>query len=245
MPIISETVAISFILGLSAFAMSFLGFGFALIAVPLLAFFMPVRDAVALQFPYCFALCVYQAWHYRRYFQVSDLKPLTAGVIAGLLIGVMLLKSSPEELLKKALAIFIVLAVLVQFSESAIRRLAKCVASHWWGHFFGILTGFFFSTYNIGAPAILYTIFVHDDPLRVKSFTGTFFSLQFGLLAISYAFTGILTLEGLHRSIIFAPFVILGSAAGFYAFRRTSPAVFKHAIQLILLGSSALLWWNS
>jgi uncharacterized membrane protein YfcA len=49
----------------SAFVTAFAGFGFAMVSVPLLALLLPVKLAVALQFPYSMGLFMYQAWHYR------------------------------------------------------------------------------------------------------------------------------------------------------------------------------------
>jgi uncharacterized protein len=91
MPPLSAEAAIALIFLISAFTMSFAGFDVALLSVPLLALFMPVREAVALQFPYLFALFAYQAWHYRKHFRWSDMKPLAAGVALGTLPGLMLL----------------------------------------------------------------------------------------------------------------------------------------------------------
>jgi len=61
--------AMAIVFFVSAFVTSFAGFGFAMISVPLLTLLLPVKVAVALQFPYSMGLFMYQAWHYREHFK--------------------------------------------------------------------------------------------------------------------------------------------------------------------------------
>jgi hypothetical protein len=247
MPPLSAEAAIALTFLLSAFTMSFAGFGFALMAVPLLSLFMPVREAVALQFPYCFALFAYQAWHYRKHFCWSDVKPLAAGVLAGTLIGVLLLHRVPGDGLKKALAVLtLALVVLMNLRLPARGLTARLAQSPWWGHFCGFLSGAFFGAYTIGGPpAVLYILSVKADPQRTKSLIAAFFAPQFAALAAVYGFTGIITMEALETSLAFAPLVAAGSAAGFYAFNRASPRLYHRAIHLVLLATATALWWRA
>ena len=55
-----DYLALAPIFLVSAFTMSFAGFGFAMVSVPLLALLLPLHQAVALQFPYCLILFLYQ-----------------------------------------------------------------------------------------------------------------------------------------------------------------------------------------
>lgn len=230
---------------LSGFTMSFAGFGFALISVPLLALFMPVRDAVALQFPYCFALFVYQAWHYRRHFFWVDMKGMVLGVALGIGVGATLLHQLPAVVLKRALAAFIASVVLFNLTPAGQRIKNRYARHPWWGHWCGLLSGSFFGAYTIGGPAAaLYILSVQNDTLRVKSFLATFFSLQFLIVTVIYSLTGLLNWEGLKTSSVFAPVVAAGSAAGFYAFRRASAQVYHKVVDLMLLGTSVALWWQ-
>ncbi len=239
--------ALSLIFLVSAFTMSFAGFGFALLAVPLLSLFMPVREAVAIQFPYLFALFAYQAWHYRKHLHWSDMKPLAAGVVLGTLLGLTLLYRVPGAGLKKALAILtLALVALMNLSLSDGRLMARWAKNPWWGRFCGLLSGVFFGAYTMGGPpAILYILSVEKDLRRAKSFIASFFTPQFLAIAAIYGYTGLITPESLRISLTFAPLVAAGSAAGFYAFKKASPRMYKRVIHLVLVGTAIALWWQA
>jgi uncharacterized protein len=238
--------AIASILFLSGFTMSFAGFGFALVSVPLLALFMPVHDAVALQFPYSFGLCAYQAWHYRRHFSWADMRGMVPGAALGVGVGATLLHLLPALLLKRGLALLIALAVLFNLTPLGDRLKRRYALNPWWGHWCGLLSGAFFGAYTIGGPAaVLYILSVQKDTLRVKSFLATLFSIQFLIITVIYSLSGMLHWQGIKTSGIFAPAVAAGSVAGFLAFRRASPLVYFKVVDLVLLGASAALWWQA
>ncbi len=238
-------LAIAIIFAISAFTMSFAGYGFALVSVPLLAVFMPVRQAVALQFPYCFALLTYQAWHYRKHFFWKDMKPMAAGVALGIVIGTFLLYHLPGVVLKRALAVFIGMVVLLNLTPAGQRLVTRYGQNPWWGHLCGFLSGSFLGAYTIGGPpAVLYILSVQSDPSRMKSFLASFLFLQFIIIALIYSFTGIMNRESIVASIAFVPAVVAGSAAGFFAFRRASTRVYQRVVNLLLLSTSVALWWG-
>ncbi len=239
-------LAIAIIFAISAFTMSFAGYGFALVSVPLLAVFMPVREAVALQFPYCFALIAYQAWHYRKHFFWKDMKPMAAGVTLGIVIGTFLLYHLPGVVLKRALAVFIGMVVLLNLTPAGQRLITRYAQNPWWAHLCGFLSGSFLGAYSIsGPPAALYILSVQRDPLRVKSFLNSFFFFQYAIIALIYSFTGIISGASLVASTAFVPVVAAGSAAGFFAFRWASIRVYHWVVMLILLGTSVALWWGA
>jgi uncharacterized membrane protein YfcA len=233
------------ILSLSGFTMSFAGFGFALVSVPLLALFIPVREAVAMQFPFCFALFAYQAWHYRRHFFWTDMKDMVWGFAVGIVLGTTLLFHLPGALLKKVLAVFIASVVLFNMTPAGQRFRLQHAHNPWWGHWCGFLSGSFFGAYTIGGPpAALYILSVQKDPLRAKSFLAFFFSLQFFIIAVIYTLTGLISLDSLKTSIPFTPAVVAGSALGFYGFRRASSRSYQKVVDWMLLATSMALWWR-
>ena len=227
----------------SAFTMSFAGFGYALVSVPLLALFLPIQEAVALQFPHCMALFMYQAWHYRRHFQWRLMKPMAVGAALGATLGAVLLYQLPEAALKRALGVFIVAVVAINLTPGGRRLTGRYGQSPWWGRICGFLSGSFFGAYTIGGPpAALYAASATPDPLEAKSFLASFFSVQFVLISFVYAGAGMFTWQGLGTSAAFAPVVALGSVAGFWAFGKASNLVYRRVINLMLLVTAVMLW---
>jgi hypothetical protein len=236
-------LALGLIFLVSAFTMSFAGFGYALVSVPLLALFLPIQEAVALQFPHCMALFMYQAWHYRRHFSWQEMKPLALGAGVGMVAGAWLLYQLPGEVLKRALAVFIAAVVVFNLTPAGRRFAVRHATHRWWGRFCGLVSGAFFGAYTIGGPpAALYITSVTADAKKAKSFLASFFSVQFVLIAVVYAWTGLLSWRGLGFSAAYGPVVALGSVAGFWAFGRASNRVYRRVVDLMLLATALLLW---
>lgn len=241
-----ELLALGLIFMVSGFTMSFAGFGFAMVSVPLLALLLPIKDAVALQFPYCLALFLFQAWHYRAHFAWSLMRPLVLGSALGLAIGTFMLYSLPDVALKRALAGFIAVAVLLNALPAGRRLAVRYAQSPWWGRFCGFICGSFLGAYTIGGPpAALYIMSVTEDPRKAKSFLATFFSAQFVLIALVYAMGGMFSWEGLRDSLIYSPAVIAGSALGFWAFAKASNHLYRHVVFAMLLITAVALWWRA
>ncbi|MGA8571783.1 MAG: sulfite exporter TauE/SafE family protein [Desulfobaccales bacterium] len=243
---IPKELALAFIFLLSGFTMSFTGFGFALVSVPALALFLPVQSAVALQFPYCFCLSLYQAWYYRAYFEWSSMRPLFAGTILGLPIGAFMLHYLPGATLKKALAIFIAAVVIFNALPLTQVFMKRHTRSPWWGHFCGFLSGSFLSAFTIGGPpAAMYIMSVTPNPLKVKSSLASFFSMQYILIAFLYVVGGMFNWEMLGDTLIFSPAVAAGSALGFWAFTKASNLLYRKVLAVMLLVTAMLLWWRA
>ncbi|RJX35289.1 MAG: sulfite exporter TauE/SafE family protein [Desulfarculus sp.] len=239
-------LALVLIFLLSAFTMSFAGFGFALVSVPLLALFLPIKAAVALQFPYCLGLFMYQAWHYRAHFDWRQMRPLFLGTALGLILGAYLLYHLPEAALKRALAIFIASVVVFNALPASKVFMDRIAQNSWWGRVCGFISGSFFGAYTIGGPpAAVYIMSITADPLKAKSFLASFFTIQFILMGFVYGATGMFTWPGLKTSLLFSPVVALGSLAGFWAFGKASTRLYRQVVAVMLLLASAVLWWRA
>jgi uncharacterized protein len=229
----------------SAFTMSYTGFGYGMVSVPLLSLILPIQEAVILQFPHCMALFLYQAWHYRRHIVWNDMKPLITGTALGIAAGVLLLQYMPESLLKRALAVFIPIAVVFNLTPWGQHIAARHARNRWWGRFCGLLTGAFFGAYTIGGPtAVLYVSSITTNALKAKGLLAAFFTVQFIMIAIVYGWAGMFTWKEMGTSAIFAPVVALGSLAGFWAFSRTSNRLYRRATDVMLVAASLALWFS-
>ena len=228
---------------LSALVTSFAGFGFAMISVPLLAILLPVKLAVALQFPYSMGLFMYQAWHYREHFKWDYARPFFGGALVGLTIGAFVLNYLPEVQLKRLLAVIVALVVVFNFTGANRRISDRFSQSPWLGRVCGVVSGSFLGAYNVGAPPmVVYIRSITGDPLKIKSFIATVFSIQFGILTCVYGATGMFSWAGLETSAAFSPVVVLGALAGFWLFRYASNNVYRMAVDAVLLLATVILW---
>jgi len=131
------------------------GFGEALIAVPLLAFFIPMRVAAPLAVLVSItiaAVVVVQDW---RHIHLRSAGWLVLSTLFGIPLGLLLLTRAPEYLVKAALGILILLFALFSITGSARVKLHNDSRS--WllgcGFFAGILGG----AYGMnGPPLVIY-----------------------------------------------------------------------------------------
>lgn len=239
----TQELAIGAIFLVSAFTQSFAGFGLALVAVPLLSLLLPIRTAVALQFPLLWALFAFQAWHYRRHVPWAAMRPLVGGTLAGILVGAVLLQRLPEPVLVRALAVFLAAVVLFNLVPAGRRTTRRYARSRWWGRLCGALSGSFLGAYTIGGPpVVLYVMSVTDHARTAKGFMAAFFALQLLLVAALHASAGLFTRKLLVLSACYAPAVALGAAAGLWVFGRASNRHYRRFVDLLLLGTALALW---
>jgi hypothetical protein len=81
---IETSIFISCALILSAFTFSFAGFKFGLVALPLLALVLPIKDAVAIQLPFSVLLVVINSFRYGKSIKWNELKPFFIGSAAAI-----------------------------------------------------------------------------------------------------------------------------------------------------------------
>ncbi len=146
----SPAVQVSAVLFLATVIRSALGFGEALVAVPLLALIIPVEVAAPVAVLVSItvaAVAVAQDW---RHVHVRSAGWLVLSTLAGIPLGLLLLKSAAEPVVKTVLAIVIIafaLYVLVRTTHHELKhdRLA-------W--IFGFIAGILGGAYGMNGPPL-------------------------------------------------------------------------------------------
>ncbi len=220
------------------------GFGAMLIAIPMLAFIMPLTTAVAATTVLTAVTSVHHVgrnWHHVAWPQFLKISLFT---IIGLGLGFYFLHVLDEEALKHCLGAFLILyAIYALWTAKA----PPIFPAQWHGGlaaFTGILGGFFGALFGGGIGPV-YVIYFSALRLRKEAFRATMSTvvLVTGAARIggyaSFGFyretTGILIAVGL-------PMVILGSWLGDRLVNRLDPEKFGWFIAvLILLSGGALL----
>lgn len=240
----SPEIVINGIMALAALTYSFAGFGFALIAVPLLALLMPTKIAVATQFPFMFALNFYVACRDGRGLRWPQLWPLFLGSCLGVPLGFYLVHVLSEMVIKRTLAVFIVL--IVTNSRLKWGRYLKDLfaSSSLWGIGMGVFSGWLQGAYTTGGPpAVIYAVATIPDPVQTKGFLAIFFLLtNLFVMAPLFYLSGTITGGELLAHLRFVPAVVIGTVMGAMLFRRVSHKGFLLVVDCLLLVTSFLLW---
>ena len=235
-------VFISCVLILSAFTFSFAGFGFGLVAVPLLALALPIKDAVAIQLPFSVFLVVINSFRYGKSIKWDDLKPIFIGSAAAMPVGVFSLNFFPDNLMKRALALFIVLVVLFERTRQGQAKFGEFARAGSGGMILGMISGWFIGAYTTGGPpAVIYATARFPDPRKAKGAMGIYFLATDVVIVIMFIMTGLLTWDLFLLSLRFTPAVLAGFLAGSYFFKNITKQNYILGVHFLLLAAAVML----
>lgn len=221
---------------------SALGFGAALIAMPLLAVLVPLQTAtplVALVMLTTVSVLLWRAWGAVEFRSTARLLVATA---AGLPVGLYALRAAPEALVRGALAV-----VLVAYGLYGLTRPRFApVRSRAWDYGLGFVAGILGGAYNTnGPPIVLYGALRRWPPERFRATLQSYFVPTTVLICTGHAATGLWTREVLGLYAVSVPFVLVAIAAGLRIGRAIPPRRFDTALHVALLGLGCVLLLGS
>jgi uncharacterized membrane protein YfcA len=218
------------------------GFGFVLVALPLVALFLDIRTVIPLVTALAFSICVILAWDLRRHLLVKRLSFLLLGTVPGILTGVWLLKTMPASFLELLVALcllfFVGNAVLLKPRQRAWGWAGTCAA----GFFSGMLGG------SIGAggpPVVVYSAAQPWPKDEIKSTMTSYFVLSgLGILVTQYA-GGLYTPGVLRLLLVSSPALLLGVALGRKLYTRISGEGYHRLLMALLFLLGLLMLWRA
>lgn len=226
------------ILAVATLVRASLGFGEALIAVPLLALFMPVDRAAPLAVLVSVAiafLIVVLDW---RHVHFGSAGRLLGATLFGIPLGLLLLTRVPELAVKAILA-----AVLIAFAAYSFfsgRRYA--LEDDRWAWLFGFKAGILGGAYGMnGPPLAVYGSLRRWSPDHFRATLQAYFFPASLIGMAGFWWTGLWTAEvnGLFQRAL--PAVILATLAGRRLGKRIDPVRFKRYVHLGLAAIGAIL----
>ena len=236
-------LAAFFILLLAYFIRGITGFGSGLIAIPLLAHFLPLTFVVPLVLVLDFIASVVLSRHTHLQLRWDEIRSLLPASIAGILIGALLLVNLPREPLLIGLGLFVIFFGLRYLfnvhSEKPISR--------WWSlptGFSGGLIGAMFGTG--GPPFVVYLSHRLHDKTQLRGTLSGLFMLDGALRIVTFLVMGLLLQTDMLSSILLAlPLLGLGLYLGNRVHLGISRRQMLAVIGVLLLGSGGSLLWKA
>ena len=228
----------------ASFVRGALGFGEALVAMPLLAFVIPTTSAAPLV-----ALCgtltaIIILCHDWRH---VALRPATLLTVFGLLavpFGVALLKSGDERLVKGLLAL-----VVLGFSIWSLwnpRRFE--LRSDLLAPVFGLGAGFLSGAYNTaGPPLVIFGMLRHWSPQQFRATLQSYCLIAGLWVIVCHSMSGLLTRGIVNQFVISIPLIVASTLVGLRVTSRIPTERFVRIVlcALIVVGFSLILsCWN-
>jgi uncharacterized protein len=219
------------------------GFGAAIVAIPLLAHFFPLRFAVPMMLVFDLFAGLLLGLKNHKIMDRKEMLRMLPFMLIGMAAGVTLLVQASERWLLMLLGTF----VLCYASWSLLSKAVPAPISQRWAVPAGVFGGAFTALYGTGGP--IYTIYLArrlpDKTvlratvgvlifgaalIRLVLFTGSGFYSQQGILPLAFALL---------------PCALVGYVAGSRLHVRMSTQHAVKAVWLLLIASSLSLLWRS
>lgn len=188
------------------------GFGSTIIAVPVLAHFLPVSYLVPLMALLDCASAILVGRASREHISKEELKRLTPFMLIGFVLGLTVLVGVPDRYLRTALGVFAVGVGIHSILNPGIHR----TISRWWCIPAGVIGGAIATIFGAGGP--IYATYLSGrlrDKSEIRSTLSTLISISAFIRAVLYAISGLI----LHAAIFagaaaLSPFVWMGLKLG-------------------------------
>lgn len=218
------------------------GFGAGMIAVPLLAFVIPLQLAVPLCSLLVFVLFVILIIRDRREVVWPELKLLVPPTIVGALVGLWLFASLDNRMLVLMLGSFLVCYSCYMLAVSML-GLPQLRCSQRWALPVGFL-GSFFDTLFGGGGGTLVVIYINARGIARAGFRATVAALWFVEMIArigGYAWSGFYDATTLLLFALLLPLMWAGTVVGERLGNRVSSEVFARFLAVMLLASGISL----
>jgi uncharacterized membrane protein YfcA len=233
--------ALAVVLAYTVFGLT--GFGAAIVGVPLLAHFFPIRFAVPMMLVFDLCAGLLLGLRNRRDVDRGELLRLAPFVAIGMVLGVTALVRAPERWLLGVLGAF----VFSYAAWSLLNRAALRPISARWVVPAGMAGGVFTALYGSGGP--IYTVYLARRLRAANRLRATIAVLIFGTawarLAL-FSGTGLLFQPSLlPLAAVLLPCAVAGYFIGSHLHRRLEPRQAARTIWMLLLASGASLVWRA
>ncbi len=228
----AQIIYIALVVLIALFTRAAIGFGDAIIAVPLLSLVMDLSEAVPLILFVSTVMSVVSMWNERSHIQFGSLKRAGFMALAGFPLGVFLLGSADEHMVKASLG-FLLIALALWYFLPTRQLYLKASA---WSYLFGLLAGILCGAYAIrGIVFGIYGNLRGWSPAKFKSTIHSFYLLSSILIPITYFGAGLVTPRVLALFIVLLPVGFIATLAGSWCSGKLDDGNFQRLIWLGLL----------
>ena len=227
----NEYLFIALIVFAAGFVQGLSGFGSALIALPLLSLFLPMRFVVPFIILIGFSINLMLLREYRGHVNVSGSSLLIAGSLPGIPLGVLTLAACPEWILQLVLGWLLMFISLSSISKHS----PQSTPGRGWALISGLISGWLGGSLGTSGPPTI--IYLSSQPWPKEVIKATLVSYFFvsGLFVIGMqAVQGFFTSPVLSAYLLSLPVLFLGVACGSTSFKRIGQAQYILIINVLL-----------
>lgn len=218
----------------TVFRMTF-GFGEALLAVPVLALIIPIKVAAPVAVLASIVIAGFVVARDWRHVHFRSAARLVFYTVLGIPVGLLLLKTASETMMKAALAL-----IILTFSAYSIFRRQKLVLENdRFAWLFGFSAGIFGGAYGTNGPPLAIYGSLRGWPAdRFRATLQAYFFPASLLGMCGYGITGLWTVEVNRLFLQVLPAIVIGIFVGRFSNQKISAHRFNHFLHggLIIIG---------
>jgi len=217
------------------------GFGFALLAVPLMAFVVPTKSAVVIVFLNGTITSAWVAGRLRHSIEWIIARPLGAGALVGAPLGVVVLSVVSAGTLRLVLGVTTTLAAIWIIVSARLVRLEPGLPRRTTTFAMGLLSGIINTSLATSGPPLVYELRragLRDDRFRATISAVFLVSNIVGLPLLALA--GLVTRFDVALGATSLAPCVIGIVAGTWIGDRMRPPHFVWAVDILLLATGAL-----
>lgn len=228
----------------AAFTMSVTGFGFALIAAPLLLFFLDLKTVIVFNIVLGNCICLLILWQSRHHVKRGRIALLGIGSIFGLPIGIYILSQVRAPLLELLIAVLVVVfAILLtlghshQFKKEGLGFVIS-----------GFISGMLVTSTSLGGPPVVLFLLNQGWGKEVfRANLAAYFLFCGSVALITLRLSGVITSDLLVTASTFIPVILVGFYLGARVLPHVDADLFRRiAVSIVLLagllGIATNLW---
>lgn len=220
----------------ASFAQAVSGFGFAMIAIPLLIPVIGAKPAVVIVTILSAALTAGAALRNRTRVQWRPVLTLSAAAVCGVPVGVLVLVLVDPSVLALAIGVIVIIATALMARRAPARRRGAGILVG-----AGFTSGVLLSSTGINGPPVVVAFQPNGAPPgQFRASLQAAFLIQDLMVCAGFAIVGQLDGKAVLLAALAAPCLVGGWWLGDRVFSRISPEMFRRATLAMLLLSGAL-----
>jgi uncharacterized membrane protein YfcA len=224
----------------ASFVQVIAGFGFALLAMPVMTLAIPVEQAVVVATLLSVATTIWQSLHQRAHADRPLLKRLVAGAYAGMPLGLVVLNVVADRPLRAVLGACVLVATAL-----LARRMSLAHAGPALDYSCGFLSGVLNTSLGTNGPPLVFDLQArHLQPDRFRATLVTVFALSNVLALTLFIADGKVTGDGVRAAAIAVPAWVAGQATGWPVRRHVHGERFRWLVLTLMFvaGATAVIF---
>ncbi len=227
---------------LGGFVNGIVGFGAALVAMPIVASGLDMSLAVSTCGLVVLSLNLQMAWNYRAHLDSSGIRALVLGGLPGAVCGVLILKNVPESGLKLGLGALLVVYSLWGLSGTQVNK-RKLAAP--WGMMAGFLSTSLGTAFGFnGPPLAVYLSLRGGTQQQIKAALGAFFIVSGLFIVAAHSLAGLYSMQTFWLLAAALPAVCLGAWAGMRVSGSLRDLSFQRVLFIMILVMGLNMAWK-